>query len=73
MAEIMKTKKPRANGTLGNEGAEFPVSRRMDVSAVSHDIAHGEACLIPPRVYIKPHEPFASKLKAGQDSFATSL
>ena len=68
-----KTKKPRVNGTLDKEGAEFPLSRRMDVSAVSHDIAHEEACLITPRVYIKPHEPFALKLKAGQDSSATSL
>ena len=70
---VFKTKKSCVNRTLDKEGAEFPLSRRMDVSAVSHDIAHEKACVIPPRVYIKPHEPLASKLKAGQDSSATSL
>ncbi len=70
---MMGIKKPRGCGASEDEGAEFPLSRRIDVSAASYDIAHREACLIPPRVYIKPHQPFASKLKAGQDSSATSL
>ena len=55
------------------ESAEFPLSRHKDVSQPSHDIAHEQACLIKPRVYIKPHEPFTFWFKAGQDSSAISL
>ena len=55
------------------ESAEFPLSRHKDVSRPSRDVAHGQACLIRPRVYIKPHEPFTFKFKAGQDSSAISL
>ena len=60
------------NGKIKKKGAEFPLSRRMDVSRPSNDMAHWEACLDPTGVYIKPAL-FASKLKGEQDSSATFL
>ena len=76
MTEIQNTKKQtknRISAVMGKDDTEFPLSRHMDVSRPSHDIAHEEACFNPTGVYIKPQEPFALKLKAGQDSSATSL
>jgi len=56
---------------LDNDGAEFPLSRHMNVSRPSHAIAHGR---LGSRagVYIQPQS-FALRFKMGQDSSATSL
>ncbi|OGZ56648.1 MAG: hypothetical protein A3H64_01850 [Candidatus Ryanbacteria bacterium RIFCSPLOWO2_02_FULL_45_11c] len=70
---VEKLKTPILIRISSVESAEFPLSRHKDVSRPSHDIAHEQACLIKPRVYIKPHEPFTQGFKAGQDSSAISL
>lgn len=58
--------------SLDNESAEFPLSRRMNVSRPSRALAHGQAWLSDRTSTLEPQS-FARGLKLEQDSSATSL
>src|SRR3989344_1777576 len=66
----LENQKTAFEADLGNNGAEFPLSRRMDVSRPSRTIAYERVGSTGSRVYTNPQS-VASRLKLRQDSSAT--